>query len=42
VQAFIEWISELFERTSEPQCRITARINAEKAERGEERIAAVA
>jgi LysR family transcriptional regulator for bpeEF and oprC len=35
VQAFIEWVSELFQRTSAPQCRITARINAEKAERGE-------
>jgi LysR family transcriptional regulator, regulator for bpeEF and oprC len=35
VQAFIEWVSELFQRTSEPQCRVTARVNAEKAERGE-------
>jgi LysR family transcriptional regulator, regulator for bpeEF and oprC len=41
VQAFIEWVSELFQRTSEPQCRVTARINAEKAERGE-RVAEVA
>jgi len=24
VQAFIGWISELFERTSKPQCRIAA------------------
>jgi LysR family transcriptional regulator for bpeEF and oprC len=35
VQAFIEWVSELFQRTCEPQCRVTARMNAEKAERGE-------
>jgi LysR family transcriptional regulator for bpeEF and oprC len=44
VQAFIEWVSELFQRTSEPQCRVTARVNAEKAERGErgEREAAAA
>jgi LysR family transcriptional regulator, regulator for bpeEF and oprC len=41
VQAFIEWANELFQRTSEPQCRITARIKAEQAERGE-RIAAAA
>jgi LysR family transcriptional regulator for bpeEF and oprC len=41
VQAFIEWVSELFQRTSEPQCRVTARMNAEKAERGE-RVAEVA
>jgi LysR family transcriptional regulator for bpeEF and oprC len=25
VQAFIEWVSELFQRTCEPQCRINAR-----------------
>jgi LysR family transcriptional regulator for bpeEF and oprC len=40
VQAFIEWVSELFQRTSEPQCRVTARVNAEKAERGEREAAA--
>ena len=41
VQAFIGWISELFERTSKPQCQIAAQINAEKAARGE-RVAATA
>jgi LysR family transcriptional regulator for bpeEF and oprC len=30
VQAFIEWVSELFQRTCEPQCRINARAAAEK------------
>ena len=41
VQAFIGWTHELFERTSKPQCRIAAQINAEKAARGE-RVAATA
>jgi LysR family transcriptional regulator for bpeEF and oprC len=40
VQAFIEWTHELFERTSKPQCRIAAQINAEKAARGERMAAA--
>jgi LysR family transcriptional regulator for bpeEF and oprC len=31
VQAFIEWTNELFQRTSEPQCRIASRMLAEKA-----------
>ncbi|HZY32155.1 MAG TPA: LysR family transcriptional regulator, partial [Rhodanobacter sp.] len=39
VQAFIGWISELFERTSKPQCQIAAAAavagNAGKTARGE-------
>ncbi|MGP1665459.1 MAG: hypothetical protein ACTS5I_06015, partial [Rhodanobacter sp.] len=35
VQAFIGWTSELFQATSEPKCRVAARIKAEQAERGE-------
>jgi len=35
VQAFIGWISELFERTSKPQCQIAAAGNAGKTARGE-------
>jgi LysR family transcriptional regulator for bpeEF and oprC len=31
VQAFIEWVRELFERTNEPQFRAPARIGASKA-----------
>lgn len=41
VQAFIGWTSELFQRTSEPKCRIAARASAERAERGE-RVAVAA
>src|SRR3546814_4627680 len=40
-RSFIEWTHELFERTSKPQCRIAAQINAEKAARSE-RVAAAA
>jgi LysR family transcriptional regulator for bpeEF and oprC len=41
VQAFIGWISELFERTSKPQCRIAAGASAGKAVR-DERVPAAA
>jgi LysR family transcriptional regulator for bpeEF and oprC len=41
VQAFIGWISELFERTSKPQCRIAAGASARKAVR-DERVPAAA
>jgi LysR family transcriptional regulator, regulator for bpeEF and oprC len=38
VQAFIGWISELFERTSKPQCRIAAAVAAGSAIRNEELV----
>ncbi len=40
VQAFIGWISELFERTSKPQCRIAPGGTARKAARDERMPAA--
>ena len=40
VQAFIEWVSELFQRTCEPQCRINARGALEVAMKEVQRIAA--
>ncbi|MGP1664323.1 MAG: LysR family transcriptional regulator [Rhodanobacter sp.] len=40
VQAFIEWISDLFQRTSEPQCRAAAQVHTVKAEREERTLVA--
>ena len=42
VQAFIEWVSELFQRTCEPQCLLNARLAAEAITKEIERITAAA
>ena len=42
VQAFIEWVSELFQRTCEPQCLLNARLAAEATTKEIERITAAA